>query len=290
MLNPKHLRYLLRTLGLKQFTRRALRPARILSLLTTLLPIGGCNLPTSIPTAPPQNTPLPAATAPSQATWQQIAAGLEQRIYQIGNGQTLIVVRVDPNQYTFRAHYRPGESLRVEGWRDSLAGAVAIINANFFDADNRIRGVLVADGVEYGQSYVDFGGQFQVQNGTPRVRSNILEPYVSGEPVEQLVQAFPMLVLEGTQAFTNTNPDRQTRRTIIAQDINGLILLMVTPTIGPTLLDLAAYLPTTDMQIVNALNLDGGGSTMLYLNTPETGEYFLRSRDPVPAVLAVYPR
>lgn len=41
---------------------------------------------------------------------------------------------------------------------------------------------------------------------------------------------------------------------------------------------------------MNAFNLDGGGSTMLFLAAPGEPEYSLPSFDPVPAVLAVYPR
>jgi len=44
------------------------------------------------------------------------------------------------------------------------------------------------------------------------------------------------------------------------------------------------------MNLVNALNLDGGGSTMMYLNANGTPEYIVTSLDPVPAVLAVYTR
>lgn len=286
MFHPKYVRFRLRTLGTSKFIRRALHPARLLSLFSALLPFGGCTYNSPMPT---QAQPIATPTIQNNG-WQQIAEGIDQRIYQSDAIQPLLVVRVDPVRYSFRVHYRPREALMVDGWRDALPGVVALVNANFFDVDNTILGVLVADGVEYGQSYVDFGGQFQVQNGAVRVRSNIVEPYRTGEPVEQLIQAFPMLVLEGVQAFTNTSPDRVTRRTVVAQDSGGRILLIVTPTLGPTLFDLAAYLPTTDLQIVNALNLDGGGSTMLYLNTTVIGEYLLRSRDPVPAVLAVYPR
>jgi exopolysaccharide biosynthesis protein len=74
---------------------------------------------------------------------------------------------------------------------------------------------------------------------------------------------------------------------VIAQDTQGRILLLVTPLTGLTLADLSAYLPTTDMSIVNALNLDGGGSTMIYARD---NALRLASLDPVPAVLAVYAR
>ena len=67
------------------------------------------------------------------------------------------------------------------------------------------------------------------------------------------------------------------------------ILLMATPLLGISLVDLANYLPTTDMQIINAVNLDGGGSTMMSL-AYGSPSYALASFDAVPTVLAVYPR
>jgi exopolysaccharide biosynthesis protein len=82
-------------------------------------------------------------------------------------------------------------------------------------------------------------------------------------------------------------PDRFSRRTVIGQDTTGRIIIMATPFLGLTLLDLSAYLPTTDLNLVNAFNLDGGRSTLMYIRSPE---YILNSVDAVPAVLAIYPR
>jgi hypothetical protein len=65
---------------------------------------------------------------------------------------------------------------------------------------------------------------------------------------------------------------------------------MVTPLVGIRLVELSEYLASSDMELVNAVNLDGGGSTMMYLNVPGTPEFLLRSLDAVPAVLAVYPQ
>src|SRR5690606_21631083 len=148
-------------------------------------------------------------------------------------------------------------------WRDQLPGVAAFINANFFDPEYRILGLLVADGVVYGSAYTDRGGMFALQNGLPSIRSKTAQPY-QGEILEQAVQAFPMLVEAGAAAYTSTSPDRVTRRTIIGQDEAGRILLMATPGFGATLAAISAYLPTTDMNIVRSFNLDGGGSTLLY--------------------------
>lgn len=254
----------------------------------------GCTLmdspPPPEPTFPPVVPTLALNDAPQ--SWQTLSPGLEKRTYlpPPENEVTKITgLRIDPAHFTFRVHYRPGAPLNIRQWAEALPGAVAFINANFFDENDTILGLLVADGQVYGSAYNDRGGTFLVQNGQPRVRSNIVEPY-DGEPLEQAVQAFPMLMLDGLQSYTDTSQDRFTRRTVIAQDANGRIVMLVTPLIGLTLLDLSTFLPTTDMNLVNALNLDGGGSTLMYLNTSGTPEYIVTSLDPVPAVLAAYPR
>lgn len=270
-------------------------PRRWILVWITLF--SGCNL---IENPPPSGlTPifLPAtATAPSAGavsqTWQLLSPGLEQRTYlppPENEVTKLVALRIDPAHLTFRVHYRPDAPLTIRQWAEMLPDAVAFVNANFFDDNGNVLGLLVADGQIYGSPYTDRGGTFLVQNGQPRLRSNIVEPYL-GEPLEQAVQAFPMLMLDGAQAYTDTAQDRFTRRTVIAQDANGRIVLLVTPLIGLTLLDLSMFLAISDMNLVNALNLDGGGSTLMYLNASGTPDYIVTSLDPVPAVLAVYPR
>lgn len=258
--------------------------------LLCLLLVSGCTLmaaPSPTPTPLPSPTPAPAANG-----WETLAPGLERRVYLPDADNLLsqiIVVRIDPALYSFRAHYRPGEPLNLLHWREALPEAVAFINANFFTPEFNILGLLVADGVVHGQSYVGYGGTFAVENGLPDVWSNINRAY-QGEPLEQAVQGFPMLVADGQQAYHNPDPDRNTRRTIVGRDNQGRIILGVTPLLGLTLVDLSAYLPTTDLGLVNAVNLDGGGSTMMFVQANDGAEYRLVSLDPVPAVLAVYAR
>ncbi len=221
--------------------------------------------------------------------WQEIVIGLERRIVQVPDTRaTLTILRIDPTFFTFRAHYTPGDALRMSQWQSELEGATAFINTNFYDPENRILGLLVADGVIYGSAFTTRGGMFAVQNGVPTVRSNTLQPY-QGEALEQAVQAFPMLVLNGTQAYTNTAPDRTTFRSAIGQDTSGRVLFMVTSQGGLTLLQLSAFLAQSDLNLTNAFNLDGGGSTMLSVQgTPLDFDFSVF--DPVPAVLAIYSR
>jgi exopolysaccharide biosynthesis protein len=224
--------------------------------------------------------------------WILITPGLERRDYfPIAENEVtkLTALRVDPTFYTFRVHYQPGAPLTIREWAVVIPEATVFVNANFFDEDGEILGMLTVDGMVYGSPYTDRGGMFAVQNAEPRVRSNTAEPYM-GEALEQAIQAFPMLVSNGLQAYINTAEDTFTRRTVVAQDSSGKIILIVTPLIGLKLLDLSAYLPNADMSLVNALNLDGGGSTLMYLNSSGEPEYVVTSLDPVPAILAIYPR
>jgi uncharacterized protein YigE (DUF2233 family) len=262
---------------------------RLSALVTLATLIGGC---VGWPLSP---NPAPAATTGlepvSDTGWEALAPGLERRVYRPGAPNVLtsfVALRIDPALYSLRAHYQPGQPLTASGWQEALPGAAAFVNANFFDPQGNILGLLVADGTAYGSSFIGFGGMAQVQNGAPRVRSLIAEPY-AGEPLEQAVQAFPMLLLNGQPTFERTGGDRPSRRTIIGQDSAGRIVLMTTNSlVGMRLAELGTYLASTDLGLVHALNLDGGGSTLMVINAG--APLLVPSFDPVPAVLAVYPK
>jgi exopolysaccharide biosynthesis protein len=246
-------------------------------LLVVLLLLTGCLQEITTPAENP--TPSPEAATED---WESLATGLEFRSYNT----FLKTVRIDPANYEFRVHYRPDEPLRMEQWEALLPDAAVIINANFFTPENTVLGLLVSDGIVYGQSYNDRGGTFFVLDGQVGIRSNIEQPY-QGETYSQAVQAFPMLVYQGQAAYERENDISPSRRTVIGIDAAGRVIIMVTTGFGMGLYPLSQYLPTTDVGLVNAFNLDGGGSSMLYV---AANDYRILSFDPVPAVLAVYPR
>lgn len=250
-------------------------------LLLSALLLGAC--------LPFSSDPSLSSESPPEAQrgdeWQELLPGLDYRRYRDARHALLLALRVDPGRFHFRAHYRPGQPLRVEEWRETLGEPLVIINSNFFTPEHTVLGLLVSDGVAHGTTYRNRGGTFVVQDGVPRVRATTLEPY-RGEMLEQAVQAFPLLVLNGQAAYTNQRDSRPARRTLIGQDTQGRIYLLVAPGLQFSLYELSAYLPRLDIAWTNAFNLDGGGSTMLHI---EPLGYSLPSFDPVPAVLAVYP-
>ena len=278
----KHFQSRIDTLNRAAAHAPILRPLlRWIPVLAAII-LNGCVTPT-----------IPVIDSTNASPWATVAPGLEQRSYRPGDDYPLtqlIALRIDPATYSFRAHYRPGSPLTLSAWRTELPGAVAFVNANYFDPQNQALGLVVADGIAYGQAYQGMGGMLQVQNGGVRVRSTLLEPY-AGEPLEQAVQAFPMLITNGQASFSNPQNDRISRRTVAGQDTQGRIVLLVTSSVvGMRLVDLSSYLAATDLDLVNAVNLDGGGSTLLALNVPGQPTMQIASFDAVPTVLAVYPR
>ena len=249
-------------------------------LLITLL--SACQLRKLV--LPVSPTPPPAPTAAAQG-WRELAPGLQlHNALSTGVlfGQ-MIALRIDPQRYRLRAHYEPGQALTLEGWLEALPGVVAFINANFFSSSLLVNGLLVADGVAHGQPWLTRGGALLVRDGMPLLRPSREQPWQIAPP-QQAVQGFPMLVLDGKPAYRRRSS--VSRRSVVALDRSGHVLLLATPLLGISLEDLATWLAASDLDIVNALNLDGGGSTLFYAGQSTR----LPALDAVPAVLAVWPR
>ncbi len=247
-----------------------------IELALLVLTLAGCDL---------RTISTPAATADPQ--WQRIEAGLHWRILTPNDDASaqMAVVRIDPQRFRFQALYRPGDALSLADWRAQAPDASLIINANFFDDSERVLGLLVSDGQAHGPAYRQRGGSFLVRGEEAAVIANRGAALPTN--LDQAVQGFPLLVDSGAPAYFDSRGAERNRRTVIAQDSRGNILIMVAPYFGLSLAKLSAYLTSVDLGIVTAFNLDGGGSTMLTL---PGADYRQPSFDAVPAVLAVFPR
>ncbi len=248
--------------------------------------LGACNLPAELL---PALTALPATTATPVSKWETIAVGLEWRTLRPDGSDSsqLVVLRIDPQRYRFRAIYQAGAPKSLAGWLELEPNASIIINANFYDQANRALGAVVSDGRLSGSAYQSRGGTFLVRNGAASVIGFPAGPPPIDTTVDQAIQGFPLLVFNGEQAYFGSSAGERNRRTVIAEDADGKILILTAPYFGPSLQDLGAYLPSTDLNIMTAVNLDGGGSTMIAI---PAADYYQPSFDAVPTVLAVYPR
>ena len=233
---------------------------------------------------PPTRTPTPTDTG-----WEALEAGLERRTIRILDDEgseidRVVLLRIEPALFRFDVAYAPGEPKSLLEWSEAT-GALITINGGFFTAEYQATGLTIVNGTPSGWSY-DFGGMVAITSGTPRVRSLAVEPYQAGEAIDAGLQAFPMLIHPDGSGFTQQSNDRA-RRTVIAQDDAGRILLILTARSNFTLPELSDFLRNGDLNLQVALNLDGGTSTGLILTEPriEVPAFVL-----MPAVLTVYRR
>jgi hypothetical protein len=228
--------------------------------------------------------------------------------------ERLTIVRLDPATVRFRVRYAPGAPLPLSGWAARLQSAL-IVNGGYFTPENETAGLLISGGQAWGTPYGDFAGMFAVSLSTPSVnfahpeaeatphtaepgeeeRASVrwlhTQPYDPAEPIKEAVQSFPVLIKPGgVMGFpADADDGRPARRTVVAQDLQGRILFIVAPRGHLSLHALARSLAESDLGLDVALNLDGGFSTGLWLQTEEKAVK-IDSLVPVPSIISVEDR
>ena len=240
-----------------------------------------------------------ASTLPDTG-WRALEAGLERRDIDVTVDaeqpmERLSILRLQPTEVTFRIHYDPGNPKTISAWAEALE-APLVINGSYFTPESErgseTIGLLISDGQHWGTPLEDYAGMLAVAaGGQVSVRWLRQWPYDPGEPLTQAVQSFPILVKPGGVLGFPAEADDglPARRTVVAQDRAGNILLIVAPRGGLSLHELAVFLTESDVSIDVALNLDGGGSTGMWLALPNA-QIAIDSLAPVPSVIAVEKR
>ena len=251
-----------------------------------------CTLSASPTSTAPSTVEFQEAT-PSPTGWITLSPGLTYREIEVepnaSQGFKMQVVRIDPTQNTFQVFYEPNNLLSSAEWQSFLQDARVIINASFFNELNQAIGLVASNGQIYGTSLLGFGGMFFVDvNGNIEVRSLVQSSYY-GENLTHAVQGFPMLVeYGGVSASTGAGFDTPSRRTMLAQDFEGHILLFSTANGQLSLGEAQQWLLQSGLNINIAFNLDGGKSSMMILR-PSAGETLhIPAFSKIPVVLAVY--
>jgi len=174
--------------------------------------------------------------------------------------------------------------------------AAVCINASFFDEAGKPLGLLVSDGTILQRMH--FGGNtltgvFELSRNQMQIsHRTAAQPSVALEAV----QAGPRLIADGRSATLKKEGRISTRRSGVCIDgENRLVLFVAIPgVLGYSLENLIDLLMSRQVGCQQALNLDGGGSTQLYVskNLPGAPLNFpgidLKSRDEVPVFLGLF--
>lgn len=238
-----------------------------------------------------------AISSQQDTGWMTVEPGLELREIDIVESaeqptQRLSIVRIQPDLFHVRVHYEPLKARAVSAWGAALNSLLVVNGGYFAPEDERgyeTVGMLISDGQRFGTPFSDHAGMVAVTGeGQVTVRWLRQQPYEAYEPLTQAVQSFPMLVRPGgIMAFPSDADDGSVaRRTVVAQDRGGNILFVVTQRGAMSLHKLATWLAESDLSIDVALNLDGGGSTGMWLAV-EQGATHIDSLTPIPSVISV---
>lgn len=222
--------------------------------------------------------------------WRQIRVETADPSTAPGTGvaERLSIVRLEPASVRFRVRYDPGAPLTVSEWAVRLR-PLLVVNGGYFTPENETTGLLISDGETWGTVYGHYAGLFAVApSGEVSVRWLAEQPYDPAEHLDQALMSFPVLVKPGGVMGFPADADDGTpaRRTVVAQDSGGRILLIVAPRGYLGLHELARFLTESDLDLDVALNLDGGFSTGMWLKADE-GPLEIDSHVPVPSVISV---
>lgn len=171
------------------------------------------------------------------------------------------------------------------------AGAIAAINANYFDEKGRPLAYLKTAEKEINRSVSKHGlytGVFGLGESGPFVtHRDEFQPAQAGEAL----QSGPLLLHRNASVEVLTGLGRYARRSVIGMDKEGRLLIAVSDTVigGMSFVELQELFiqPKWQMNAVELLNLDGGGSAQLYLKSGKFEEW-LPGTSEVPVAIGFF--
>jgi uncharacterized protein YigE (DUF2233 family) len=226
--------------------------------------------------------PILAALLAAGAAPRPLAPGVAYREVTAG-AFTLAVVEVDPARASVRVldARRFGQPVLTAREFAERSGALATVNASFFDDRKAPLGLVVSDREVRNPPRRAGWGIFFVRGGRAGIAA--APAFSVTKAVEQAVQVGPRLLTGGR--VTRLKP-QSARRSVVGLDGAGHVYLAVTTRGEAEATDLAELL-RSGLGLVDALNLDGGGSTQLYLRAGGV-EQDERGIWPVPVALGVF--
>lgn len=210
---------------------------------------------------------------------------LKQQLVTVGNGTELIsIVRFDPATTPFKIAVSEGEPKTLDQWKTDL-GAAVVINASYFDESYNLTTRTVVDGESYGPLLTGKTGILRSVDGQKWTISKAADIQKNSTPMFS-IQSYPLLIHNGAVNFTDGSSDTG-QRTVVAIDDSGMMYWIIAEYGVTSLNDLSVLLDTNlNIEISEALNLDGGSSTGLIISDTADIAYY-NSAVAVPAVLYI---
>ena len=235
--------------------------------------------------------------------WESVDKGIQSRYVKFtGDPEDVVglkMLRLDQSTVKAKVLYAAdmGEPMMTVREMVDKSGAIAGINASYFDENDRPLGYLKVKGHEindYIATPLIYSGIFVISSGKGKI---IHRDFFAPLTCDEALQAGPRLIANGlcTQGIQNMIDFREkARRAGIAVDRKGRIVLFITspPSAGMSWSQLQAILRGAEknggINPADAMNLDGGSSTQLCVRA---GKYaFSEGYTRVPVAIGFFRR
>jgi len=196
-----------------------------------------------------------------RSPWAEIAQGIQMRRFTSVNGggaAHIIAFRFAPS----RLHVVTGSPTNAATWRQR-EGALVAVNGAFFDPHKKSLGLRISKGQTRVRLVPGGGPVFRVRDD----RAAIFDAaaFQTRRTTSQAIQCSPRLVANGKVAKLK---DQWARRTALGIRRDGRVVLAVADG-AITFQDWARIWAAPDgLACMDAMSLDGGGSTQLSVQTP----------------------
>ena len=222
-------------------------------------------------------------SATDLGSWRTLQKGVEQRKIAFLRSEPnytleLRLLRFDSKIISVRILSSGDFQLKGATAKDFVekSGAIAAINANYFDERGRPLAYLKTGDKEINRAvskHALYTGVFAIADGHPTVMHR--EDFSPAQASEAL-QSGPLLLNRGAPVETMRNLGRYARRAVLGVDKAGRIVIAVTDAVlgGLSFVELQELFANAKWQLdtPDLLNLDGGGSAQLYFKSGRSEE------------------
>jgi hypothetical protein len=230
--------------------------------------------------------------------WRMIQKGLDFRKLTLERSEPnyqveLKLARFEPKAFAPRILL--GRDFHFNGASSKTfvekSGAVAAINANYFDEKGRPLAYLKTAEKEINRfvsKHALYTGVFGLRDGLPFVaHRDDFNPIQASEAL----QSGPLLLLRGAPVEVMRGLGRYARRAVIGVDKEGRVIVAVTDAVlgGLSFAELQELFtnPKLRLDTPDLLNLDGGGSAQLYVKSGKFEEWVVGTTE-VPVAIGFF--
>ncbi len=238
----------------------------LLVLICVTLFGAGCSIPSSPvqkPTAPVQGLQDIAPVQPAK-----LPKNFERRTMSFADGRVVdfVVARMPNDQWAWSMQNDPQAPKKVSAWRQDLKSNL-VINGSYFTETNQPSGFYQLGSkdkrVKLPEPNKDKGYTGLVGIIDGKLQLGYL-PYLRLESrvieFDSAFLSFPTL-LAGGKSMVETDSNKLSSRTVVAQDKDGNIFVIMTEKGNVSLFELAQWLKNQPEKFQTAINMDGGPSS-----------------------------